>query len=124
MNTLVFAKRDKEVGYYGRQLWLPKKHINSRSIKAGLEFPVLGTDGLEFLQLWEDSADHIIVPREFIHPGDYEHLDFPVYNTCPPRYDQVHFRSNVTLDLKDPTKDIQLRAYESMIHSHGEFWEF
>ena len=73
-----FVKRSPDRGYYGRQLWLPKKHINVRGIKAGLEFPVVDDDGLGFVQLWYEDNDHLIVPREFIPQSRYEDLGFPI----------------------------------------------
>lgn len=119
MKALTFVKRDPDKGYFGRQLWLPKNAVNVRSVKAGLEFPIMGEDGLEYLQLWEETAEHVVVPREFIPREQYSELEFPVVRVCPDTYPRVRFKSKVILDAKAPTKDTQKRAYEAMIGAYG-----
>lgn len=109
-----FVKRDPDKGYYGRQLWLPKKYINVRGIKAGLEFPVVDDDGLGFVQLWYEDNDHLIVPREFIPQSRYEDLGFPIVSVAPVSYPQVEFKSKIKLDAKRPEKDAQRNAFEDM----------
>lgn len=103
--------RDPSVGYYDRQLWLPKKFVNLRSAKAGLEFPVMGEKGIEYLQLWEETADHLIVPREFVPRDTYSMLGFQIKRTYgPAKYQEVQFESSIILDAKNPNKDVQRRA--------------
>lgn len=113
------VSRDPDKGYLGRQLWLPRKHINVPAVKSGLEFPVMGDDGIDWLQLWKDSGEHIIVPREFVRRERYEHLAFPVVDMGPTKYPRVDFKSNVALDYKTPDKDDQRRAFEAMKKTHG-----
>jgi superfamily II DNA or RNA helicase len=105
--------RDPDLGYYGRNLWLPKKHVNVRSVKAGLEFPVMGEKGIEYLQLWTDRSTHLVVPREFIRRTMYPSLPFKIVPVLPASYRQVKFKENITLDIKDPTQDIQKNAFKA-----------
>lgn len=119
MKEFKFVRRDPNKGYFGQQLWLPKKLVNVRSIKAGLEFPILGENGLEYLQLWEDSPDHIIVPREFIPRDQYGLLEFPIVLAGPHRFPPCRFTSKVVLDAKEPTKDTQKRAFEALLGTHS-----
>lgn len=119
MTSYRFVKRDPDKGYYGRQLWLPKKHINVRGIKAGLEFPVVDDDGFGFVQLWYEDNDHLIVPREFIPQSRYEDLDFPIVSTTPVSYPRVEFESKITLDAKRPEKTAQRDAFKDMMGANS-----
>ncbi|MFW9801040.1 MAG: DEAD/DEAH box helicase [Candidatus Thorarchaeota archaeon] len=103
--------KDKNKAYLGTLLWLPKKFINSIRIKTALEFEVYGKDGQNFLQLWEETPNHIGVPREFIPPEEYKNLSFPIINLSPSSFPRVNFKSKVVLDKLDPSKDIQKRAF-------------
>ena len=61
MSDLSFVRRDPDKGYFGRQLWLPKTYINVRYVKRGLEFPVMDDSGISYLQLWDETKDHLTV---------------------------------------------------------------
>lgn len=112
--NLSFVKRDPDKGYIGRQLWLPKKHINTRSVKAGLEFPIMDATGVTYLQLWEDAQDHLIVPREFIPKKDYGQLKFEIVSTQMHDFRKVVYTSRIVLDKKKPENDRQKVAFNAM----------
>lgn len=105
--------KDKNKAYLGTLLWLPKKFINSIRIKTALEFEVYGKDGQNFLQLWEETPNHIGVPREFIPPEEYKNLSFPIINLSPSSFPRVNLKSKVVLDKLDPSKNTQRRAYKA-----------
>lgn len=114
-----FIRRDPDKGYYGRQLWLPKAHINTRSVKSGLEFPVLDDQGISYLQLWYDSGDHLIVPRGFFRKRELPQLPFPVVSTQPTTFPRVNFTSRVKLDYVEPELTTQRDAFSDMVSSTG-----
>jgi len=116
---MIFVRRDPRKGYLGRQLWLPKDQINTRAVKAGLEFPVIGSEGISYIQLWEDVGDHLVVPREYIPRTTFPALSFPIVSVLPPPPIDVDFRSRVKLDALEPDKTIQRDAARSMVDSHG-----
>lgn len=113
--TIELVKRNPDKGYFGRQLWIPKKHVNVISIKAGLEFPVANDEGIEFLQLWEENDTHLIVPREYIPREHYPRVSFPIVSTQPKKYPHIRFNSKVVLDFKKPDKDEQRKAFADMM---------
>lgn len=113
MGRFSFVIKDPNKAYIGSQLWLPKKLVNTRSIKSSLEFEVRGNDGQEFLQLWEDSPHHLAVPREYLLQEDYAALSFPIVDITPASFPRSHFRSNLILDFKDPTDNTQRRAFDA-----------
>jgi superfamily II DNA or RNA helicase len=115
----VFVRKDPHVGYYGRELWLPKAHVNVRSVKAGLEFPIMEDNELRYLQLWQDRGDHLVVPREFFSRDEYQDLPFPVVSLLPDRFPQVRIISKIKLDKKKPHKTTQRVAFDAMLSAHG-----
>ena len=114
MADLHLIRRDPGKGYFGRQLWIPKKHVNVRSIKAGLEYPVMGDEGIDYLQLWEENDTHIIVPREFIPRDQYPILSFPIIRTGSSTFPAVKFKSCIELDKKKPHQTVQRDAFKAM----------
>jgi superfamily II DNA or RNA helicase len=111
---LSFVRRDPDKGYFGRQLWLPKKHINVRSVKSGLEFPVMDNEGITYLQLWHEEKDHLIVPREFFPRGEYAALSFPILSVQPTEFPRVAFMDRIELDAKRPDLTTQRDAWVPM----------
>ena len=119
MQHLTFVRRDPDKGYFGRQLWLPKAHINARSVKSGLEFPIMGEEGIEYLQLWDDDGDHLVVPREFFPRSMFHTLSFPIISVQPTDFPRVDFVSRVTLDYKEPELTTQRDAFSDMCSSRS-----
>lgn len=111
MGDFAFVIKDPDKAYLGSQLWLPKAHVNTRSIKASLEFEVRGDEGQEFLQLWEETPHHLAVPREYLLQEDYETLSFPIVDMTPQNFPEAHFKSKLILDYKEPTEDTQRKAF-------------
>lgn len=119
MATLRFVRREPDKGYYGRQLWLPKSLVNSRSIKRGLEFPVMDADGIKYIQLWLETDTHLIIPREYLPADQYDRLPFPIIDVGPEQFPRVEFRSRVVLDKLEPHKRQQRDAFRAMLRSRG-----
>jgi superfamily II DNA or RNA helicase len=111
LDQLGFIVKDPEKAYLGSQLWLPRKHVNTRSIKSSLEFEVRVDGEQDYLQLWEESPHHIAVPREYILQEDYAKLTFPIVDMRPSEFPLASFKSNVILDYLEPQKDTQRRAW-------------
>jgi superfamily II DNA or RNA helicase len=108
---------DPDKGYFGKQLWLPKKHVNVRSLKSGLEFPVMDGEGISYLQLWRETEDHLVIPREFVPRDEYQHLSFPIVSVQPTQFRHVSFKENITLDAVEPDKTVQRDAWPNITAS-------
>lgn len=111
MGQFSFVIKDPDKAYLGSQLWLPKAHVNTRSIKASLEFEVRGDEGQEFLQLWEETPHHLAVPREYLLQQDYKSLTFPIVDLTPQDFPRAQFNSNLILDFKEPKETTQRDAF-------------
>ncbi|MCK4306548.1 MAG: DEAD/DEAH box helicase family protein [Candidatus Eisenbacteria sp.] len=114
-----FVIKHPDRAYLGTQLWLPKTHINTHAIKASLEFEVFGSNGREYLYLWEDTVHHLAVPREFILRKDYETLTFPIIDMTPKEFPRTVFQSKVVLDKLKSKDDTQKRAYAAFDQADG-----
>jgi len=119
MSDICLVRREPNKGYYGRWLWLPKRLINVKAVKRGLEFPTVTADGLEYLQLWKENETHLITPREYISRKNYYKLPFPIINVGPRTFRKVDFKSRIILDLKEPTRATQTSAFRAMLASGG-----
>lgn len=111
MGRFSFVVKHPDRAYLGSQLWLPRAHVNTRSIKASLEFEVRGDNGQEFLQLWEESPHHLAVPREYLLREDYGTLTFPIVDMTPHDFPRARFKSNLVLDAKAPQEQTQRKAF-------------
>jgi hypothetical protein len=112
MGAFSFVIKDPDKAYLGSQLWLPKAHVNTRAIKASLEFEVSGKDGQEFLQMWEESPHHLAVPKEYLLQQDYDNLSFPIVDLSPKDFPRTQFTSSLILDLKEPSETTQRDAWQ------------
>src|ERR1700745_542014 len=92
---LSFVPKEADKAYVANALWLPKKGLRVEPFKKALEFDVKGQGGLlTKLAMWEESANHIICPREFINPRDYPNYKFPFIDLRP-QFQSVKFQDRV-----------------------------
>ena len=106
-----FRVREPDVAYVGTSLYLPKTGRNVLAIKNALEFPVTIGEETGILYLWEETSNHIVVPRFFLTDEQFDRIDCPVVDLTPKRYPRVRFRSKVVLDKLWPDKQVQRPAF-------------
>lgn len=109
-------RRDPNLGYVDSLLWVPKAHINVEGTKAALTFPVNDKRKVRFLTLYQETPDHLIVPREFWDPKD---LPFPVLDGRPRSFPEADIRSSIVLDAQTPSETTQRDAVRAMRESRG-----
>lgn len=88
-------KMDPEIAYLGTDLFLPKMYVHMPSVENALSFWVESrdeTDGGYFLRQYVEFEHHVMVPRYFIKPEDYDDLEYPVVDIRPPKR-RAEFRS-------------------------------
>ena len=112
-DTLSFLNPHPDKAYVGRQLWLPKRHIHVNQVKAPLEFWSAGMEQ-ELVRMWEETEHHLIVPREFLDPKNYDKWPFTFVDVSPTSYPRVNFKSNIK-----PRDDVQHEAMQAMLKSPG-----
>jgi superfamily II DNA or RNA helicase len=114
--TMLLIKRDQDKGYLDSLLWVPKKHINVEGVKSALTFQANDSRKFRSLILYEETADHLLVPREFWNIKD---LHFPVVDARPRSFPKTQIRSKIILDAKSPTQTTQRDAVKAMQQSPG-----
>lgn len=123
MQTLQYVVKDPDKAYVSNNLWLPKKFINTSVIKAALTFtlndeePVVDEETgeitgtkLKTLRLWDETADHIITPKEFIPRNNYPEFRCEFEYIPPPQFEQVRIDDHI--ELRD---EEQQQAYEALL---------
>ena len=106
-----------ERAYVCENLWLPKGHINADGIKGALTFTFIEEREAKTLCLWQETPDHLIVPREFWDRS--QPAPFEVVDCRPLTYPRVSFNSHITLDAKNPHETVQRDAFNAMVGAQG-----
>lgn len=115
-----FVLRDPHRAYLGSELHLPKEHINTAYVKSQLEFIVTIDGEQEFLHLWEETDNHIVVPRCFFSEQHLVEAPFEITSLLPTDFPAMRIESNIILD-RDwlDTDDVQRRAFATWLRTPG-----
>lgn len=115
--------RRPDTGYMEANLWVPKTSCSVEGVKRALTFQFFDEQKVTLLTLFKETEHHLIVPREFWDPKNY---DFPVIDLRPPRFERVDIRSKVQLDhefedgkLSPTGKTVQRDAMNALMASRG-----
>lgn len=110
------VQRDPDKGYLAEMLWCPKKYIPVEATKAALTFSTMDDRQMRFLTLWQETEDHLLIPREFWDPSTFS---FEVIDCRPTRFPVTDVKSRITLDFKSPGETIQKDAVSAMQAGRG-----
>ena len=89
------TRRDPQVGYLDSSLWLPKQQVNADALKAALTYAITGRESVETYSLYEETADHLLVPRAFLPVSS---MPFPIYDCRPKTFQRTGITSRIKLD--------------------------
>lgn len=122
-------RRLPDRGYLDTWLWVPKPFVDVEGTKRALTYEVTDsyTGRAKWLYLWQETADHLLLPRAFWDPTT---LPFPVVDCRPLKYTQVSFKDRIELDylpkvvngevvLRSTGRDVQQRSFEALQSSQG-----
>lgn len=112
-----FIRRDPDKGYLDTLLWVPKNRVNVEGLKAALS-PQIAPRGntIQFLFLWKETQDHLLIPREF---WELDKVDFEVIDCRPTHYTGVDIQSRIVLDVKNPEETSQKDALAALMVARG-----
>lgn len=68
--------RDPDSGYFDGWLWMPKKYCSQQQIASALTYLHPKGD----VCAWKETADHVLVPRNFLLQNTLTKLPYPVYD--------------------------------------------
>lgn len=112
-----FIRRDPQLGYVDAMLYVPKTMVNVEGVKSALTFCISDKMGaVRYLQLWEETEDHLIVPRALWNPAD---LGFEAVDCRPRHFTPVAIGSRIKLDVKNPNESVQHDAAEAILAATG-----
>lgn len=111
---LQIVVRDPDKAYISDMLWLPKKHIPLQAIRDGLQYWDVEGNQAILRKLWEDTKHHLVCPREFIQPSQYQYFGFPFVDITPRDFPKAGFSVK-----HEPRDEDQVRAYGAMQKSSG-----
>jgi superfamily II DNA or RNA helicase len=106
---LLLPVRTPEKAYVDRMLWLPKLGVRQQAITNALEFWDVQDRAPTCVRLWEDSPNHIGVPREFLKVGDYPSYPFTFVDSAPRSFPRSGITTGISL-----RNDKQREAYAAM----------
>lgn len=127
MTECHYREKDPDKAYLTNNLLLPKKFVNASVIKAALTFtlndeePVLDEQTNELigtrpkvLKLWDETDNHVIVPRDFLPPEQYPEFRCQFEMVTPPDFEQVRIDDHI--ELRDAE---QREAYEALMNNYS-----
>jgi len=122
-----FTEKDPDKAYLTNNLLLPKRFVNASVIKAALTFtlndeePILDEQTNEpigtrpkVLKLWDETNNHVIVPRDFLPPEQYPEFRCQFEMVPPPDFEQV--RIDDLIELRDAE---QQEAFDSLMNNYS-----
>ena len=120
-----YPVRHPDKAYVTNNLLLPRRFVNESVIKAALTFihgeelivdeagEVIGSRPRP-LYLWDETATHLIVPREFLHFGDRLNFDFEFVHEEPGAYPTIKVKDRI--ELRDSA---QKEAFNALLRFHS-----
>lgn len=103
-----------DTAYVSTMLWLPKALIRTDAVQNALQYWEAKKGDPVLTKFWDDTDNHLIVPREFIKPTQYSDFNFPFVDLTP-RY---FFRTNITDRIKMRNNE-QDKAWQSLKQARG-----
>lgn len=111
---LCLVRREPDKAYVADKLWLPKAYVAVDALKQSLQYYLAKDRTMILERLWDETRDHLIVPREFIAPKDYTRYPFPFVDLTPRRFPVSGLHSRIT--LRDARQEA---AYAALASTHS-----
>jgi superfamily II DNA or RNA helicase len=123
-----FVPKENDKGYVSNNLILPKRMVNAALFRSTLTIPF--GEAQEFdketgellrtttgnLLLWEESKNHLIVPREFIPKSHYSEFRFPFVDLRLKDSDFGSFEFRDTITFRD---EEQREAFDALARNYS-----
>lgn len=111
--SLLIEKRP-DAAYVSTMLWLPKALIRVESVKNALEYWDVRKGDAVLVRFWEETEDHLVVPREFISADQYRNFGFPFVDLTPRRFARTHIGDAIAMRNEE-----QVKAWEHLSKARG-----
>ena len=127
MSECRFIVKERGKAYITNNLLLPKNRINASVIKAALTFTLNDEEVIvdeatgeaigsrpKQLKLWDETENHVIVPRDFLTPDQYPEFGCEFVAIPPPDYESVRIDDRIA--LRDAEQTV---AYEALLNHYS-----
>lgn len=91
-------RRDPDRGYLDTGLWVPKALVNVQGVKNTLTFELFDQEEVRYLELFEETEHHLIVPRALWDLTAFPNIQW--VDLRPTHYRRTGIKSRVLLDHK------------------------
>jgi len=108
------VKKRPDTAYVSTMLWLPKALIRVDAVQNALQYWEAKKGDPVLTKFWDMTDHHIIVPREFLKPEQYNDFCFPFVDLTP----QYFTRTHITDRIKWRTEE-QSKAWDSLQQARG-----
>lgn len=103
--------KDPDKAYIAESLWLPKNKLaRLASVKSALTLEEVKNNKVVYYKLWEETPDHLVVPREFVKESHYSHYEFPFVDAAPRFFTRTHLGDRI--EMRDATQELAWRALD------------
>jgi superfamily II DNA or RNA helicase len=110
--SLVVKRPD--AAYVSNMLWLPKELVRVDAVKASLQYWDVKKGSPVLMTFWEETENHLVIPREFISTDQYRNYGFPFYDLTPRHFARSGIESKISLRNQE-----QVTAWESLREARG-----
>lgn len=100
--------------YVASMLWLPKSLIRVEAVKNSLQYWGVKKANAVLMKFWDETENHLIVPREFIGPDQYPSFNFPFVDLTPRCFAHTCITDNIQFRDKE-----QLEAWKHLKQARG-----
>lgn len=103
--------KDPDKAYIAESLWLPKNKLARLvSVQKALTLEEVKNNKVVHYKLWEETPNHLVVPREFVKESHYSHYEFPFVDAAPRFFTQTHIEDHIK--MRDATQELAWRALD------------
>lgn len=111
---MLLARRDPDCGYIDGWLWMPKRFASLQQIAPALTYPHPKGE----VVAWQETEDHILVPRHFLLPNTIEKLAYPVYDARWAAFPRINIRMReIELDKFSGGLSYQKESVEALLNT-------
>lgn len=103
--------KDPDKAYIAESLWLPKNKLARLvSVQQALMLEEVKNNKIVYYKLWEETPNHLVVPREFVKESHYSHYEFPFVDAAPRYFTRTHIEDRI--EMRDAIQELAWRALD------------
>ncbi len=110
--SLIVKRPDS--AYISTNLWLPKALVRVDAVKNALQYWDVRRGDPVLMKFWDETEHHLVIPREFISPEQYQNYGFPFIDLAPRRFARTHVHDKIVMRNEE-----QAKAWNNLQQARG-----